>query len=115
MKIGILSDSHLKSDYTKEVIDFLKEIIEEIDEAKSKALIKDFEKEKIQILNGQYGAYIKQGRKNFKIPKTKVAENLTLEECLEIIEKDSKVSKKPTRKTATKITTKKVSTKAKKE
>ena len=92
-----------------------KEIIEEIDEAKSKALIKDFEKEKIQILNGQYGAYIKQGRKNFKIPKTKVAENLTLEECLEIIEKDSKVSKKPTRKTATKITTKKVSTKAKKE
>ena len=92
-----------------------KEIIEEIDEAKSKALIKDFEKEKIQILNGQYGAYIKQGRKNFKIPKTKVAEELTLEECLEIIEKDSKVSKKPTRKTATKTTTKKVSTKAKKE
>jgi uncharacterized protein len=26
MKIGILSDSHLKSDYTKEVIDFLKQI-----------------------------------------------------------------------------------------
>ena len=26
MKIGILSDSHLKGDYTKEVIDFLKEI-----------------------------------------------------------------------------------------
>ena len=24
IKIGILSDSHLKSDYTKEVIDFLK-------------------------------------------------------------------------------------------
>ena len=92
-----------------------KEIIEEIDEAKSKALIKDFEKEKIQILNGQYGAYIKQGRKNFKIPKTKVAEELTLEECLEIIEKDSKVSKKPARRAATKTTTKKVSTKVKKE
>ena len=92
-----------------------KEIISEIDEAKSKALIKDFEKEKIQILNGQYGAYIKQGRKNFKIPKTKVAEELTLEECLEIIEKDSKGTKKPARKTATKTTTKKVSAKAKKE
>ena len=25
MKIGILSDSHFKSDYTKDVIDFLKE------------------------------------------------------------------------------------------
>ncbi|MCT7522561.1 type I DNA topoisomerase [Aliarcobacter cryaerophilus] len=92
-----------------------REIISEIDEAKSKALIKDFEKEKIQILNGQYGAYIKQGRKNFKIPKTKVAEELTLEECLEIIEKDSKGTKKPARNTATKTTTKKVSTKAKKE
>ena len=92
-----------------------REIISEIDEAKSKALIKDFEKEKIQILNGQYGAYIKQGRKNFKIPKTKVAEELTLEECLEIIEKDSKGTKKPARKTATKTTTKKVSAKAKKE
>lgn len=92
-----------------------REIISEIDEAKSKALIKDFEKEKIQILNGQYGAYIKQGRKNFKIPKTKVAEELTLEECLEIIEKDSKGTKKPARKTATKTTTKKVSEKAKKE
>ncbi|MDD2975029.1 MAG: topoisomerase C-terminal repeat-containing protein, partial [Aliarcobacter cryaerophilus] len=57
----------------------------------------------------------KQGRKNFKIPKTKEASNLTLEECLEIIEKDSKGTKKPARKTATKTTTKKVSTKAKKE
>ncbi|MGJ0342766.1 type I DNA topoisomerase [Aliarcobacter cryaerophilus] len=86
-----------------------REIIGEIDEAKSKALIKDFEKEKIQILNGQYGAYIKQGRKNFKIPKTKVAEELTLEECLEIIEKDSKVSKKTSSK---RLTSKKTSTKS---
>lgn len=75
-----------------------REIIKEIDEAKSKALIKDFEKEKIQVLDGQYGPYIKQGRKNFKIPKTKEASNLTLEECLEIIEKDSKVSKKTSNK-----------------
>ncbi|MFW3405179.1 topoisomerase C-terminal repeat-containing protein, partial [Aliarcobacter butzleri] len=69
-------------------------------------LIKDFEKEKIQILNGQYGAYIKQGRKNFKIPKSKVAENLTLEECLEIIEKDSKGTKKTTTKRSTKSSSK---------
>ena len=92
-----------------------KEIINEIDEAKSKALIKEFAKEKIQILNGTYGAYIKQGRKNFKIPKTKEAENLTLEECLDIIEKDSKTSKKPARKTTAKSTTTKKTTKAKKE
>ncbi|MDX4028275.1 type I DNA topoisomerase [Aliarcobacter skirrowii] len=92
-----------------------KEIIKEIDEAKSKALIKEFEKEKIQVLDGQYGPYIKQGRKNFKIPKTKEASNLTLEECLEIIEKDSKGVKKPARKTASKSATTKKTTKAKKE
>nr|WP_306457603.1 topoisomerase C-terminal repeat-containing protein [Aliarcobacter thereius] len=79
-----------------------KEIISEIDEAKRKALIQDFPKEKIQILNGQYGPYIKQGRKNFKIPKTKDASALTLEECLEIIEKDSKTKKAPAKKTTTK-------------
>ncbi|RBQ32749.1 DNA topoisomerase I [Arcobacter sp. FW59] len=87
-----------------------KEIIKEIDEAKSKALIKEFAKEKISVQIGQYGPYIKQGRKNFKIPKGKVAEDLTLEECLEIIEKDSKATKKPARrvsKTTIKKTTKK--------
>lgn len=87
-----------------------KEVIKELKEAKAKATIKTFEKEKIQVLNGQYGPYIKQGRKNYKIPKTKVAEDLTLEECLEIIEKDSKTTKKPARRTAAK-TTKTASTK----
>ncbi|KLE04786.1 type I DNA topoisomerase [Aliarcobacter butzleri] len=72
------------------------EIIKDINEAKEKSTIKTFDKEKIQILIGQYGPYIKQGRKNFKIPKGKNAEDLTLEECLEIIEKDSKGSTKRT-------------------
>ena len=56
----------LKTDdpYTVELPRAL-EIIKELDEAKEKATIKVFEKEKIQILIGQYGAYIKQGRKNF--------------------------------------------------
>ncbi|KLE04287.1 type I DNA topoisomerase [Aliarcobacter butzleri] len=91
------------------------EIIKDIDEAKEKSTIKTFDKEKIQILVGQYGPYIKQGRKNFKIPKSKNAEELTLEECLEIIEKDSKGSTKRTttkksateKKTTAKKTTKK--------
>ena len=94
------------------------EIIKELDEAKEKATIKTFEKEKIQVLTGQYGPYIKQGRKNYKIPKTMEVNDLTLEECLEIIEKDSKspkgsrgakTPKASTAKTTTKktITTKK--------
>ncbi len=65
-------------------------LIDEMDEAKAKATIKVFEKEKIQVLIGQYGPYIKQGRRNIKIPKGLEAENLTLEQCLEIIEKDPK-------------------------
>ncbi|WP_375724923.1 type I DNA topoisomerase [Arcobacter sp. KX21116] len=70
------------------------EIIKQIDEEKAKATIKNFEKEKIQVLDGRYGPYIKQGRKNYKIPKGKDAATLELEDCLSIIENDSKTSKR---------------------
>ena len=42
------------------------------------------------VLKGKYGPYIKKGKKNFKIPKEKVAEDLDLKECLEIIENQPK-------------------------
>lgn len=95
------------------------EIIKDLDEAKEKSTIKSFDKEKIQILIGQYGPYIKQGRKNFKIPKGVEANDLTLEQCLEIIEKDSKSTTKKTtakkapaeKKTTTKKTVAKKTTK----
>lgn len=95
------------------------EIIKDLDEAKEKSTIKSFDKEKIQILIGQYGPYIKQGRKNFKIPKGVEANDLTLEDCLEIIEKDSKSTTKKTtakkapaeKKTTTKKTVAKKTTK----
>lgn len=56
--------------------------------AKSERTIKVFEKEKIQILKGPYGPYIKQGLRNFKIPKEKIdaAADITLEEAKAIIE-----------------------------
>ncbi|MCK7556932.1 hypothetical protein MKQ70_18700 [Chitinophaga sedimenti] len=56
--------------------------------AKSERTIKVFEKEKIQILKGPYGPYIKQGLRNFKIPKERIdaAADITVEEAKAIIE-----------------------------
>ena len=73
-------------------------IIVEKREAKEKSTIKIFEKEKIQILRGPYGPYIKQGLRNFKIPKEQQekAAELTLEEAQAIIEE---LKKNPPKKT----------------
>ena len=70
------------------------EIIVAKEEADAKKHIKSFEEEDIQVLNGRWGPYIKQGRKNYKIPKDKDPAALTLEECIEIIK-----TPKPARKT----------------
>ena len=46
----------------------------------------EYEKEKVQVLNGPYGPYIKYAKKNYKIPKSwKDATDLTLQDCLELI------------------------------
>ena len=56
--------------------------------------IKTFEEEPdLFVLNGKYGPYIKKGKKNFKIPKGRVAEELELKDCLEIIENQPKKTK----------------------
>ncbi len=47
--------------------------------------IHNFENEGIQVLNGRYGPYIKKGKDNYKIPKDKTAEFLTLEDVMLII------------------------------
>ncbi|GAA4312070.1 type I DNA topoisomerase [Compostibacter hankyongensis] len=69
-------------------LDEVAPLIAEKREAKDKRTIKVFEKEKIQILNGPYGPYIKQGLRNYRIPKDRIeqAADLTLEECKAIIE-----------------------------
>lgn len=63
-------------------------LISEKRKAKDERTIKVFEKEKIQLLKGPYGPYIKQGLRNFKIPKEKQddAQALTAEEVKAIIE-----------------------------
>jgi DNA topoisomerase I len=63
-------------------------LIEEKRKAKAESEIKVFEKEKIRILKGPYGPYIKQGLRNFKIPKEKAEEpgKLTIEDVKAIME-----------------------------
>jgi DNA topoisomerase I len=63
-------------------------IIVEKRTAKNERTIKIFEKEKIQLLRGPYGPYIKQGLRNYKLPKEKqdTAADLSLEEVKAIIE-----------------------------
>jgi DNA topoisomerase-1 len=49
--------------------------------------IKVFDEDKsVQVLNGRYGAYIKKGKNNYRIPKGTDAKELTLEDCNKIIE-----------------------------
>ncbi|UCS92366.1 type I DNA topoisomerase [Echinicola marina] len=63
------------------------QLIKDKREADAKKHIKSFdENPDIQILNGRWGPYIKFGKNNFKIPKDKVAEELSYEETIEIIE-----------------------------
>jgi len=71
------------------------EIINEKLDKDSKKLIKEFSgKQDVKILNGRWGAYIAIGKENYKIPKDKKPEDLTLEECLEISKQPKKPGKK---------------------
>ena len=76
-------------------------MIAEKRKAKDERTIKVFEKEKIQLLRGPYGPYIKQGLRNFKLNKEQQekVEELTIDEVKAIIEE---LKKNPPRKTARK-------------
>ena len=53
--------------------------------ADANKLIKIFdERPDVQLLNGRYGAYLKIGKDNFKLPKDTTPENLSIEECIHI-------------------------------
>lgn len=62
-------------------------LIEEKKQEEANKFIAEFDHENgvIQVLNGKYGPYIKQGKTNYKIPSGKEAVELTKESCLEIM------------------------------
>ncbi len=61
------------------------ELISAYRDKESSRVIASFPNSDIQVLNGRYGPYIKQGSKNYKIPKSIDAKSLTESDCLKII------------------------------
>ncbi len=71
------------------------ELIEEKRLQDKNKLIKKFdEMPGLEVLKGRYGPYINYEKKNYKIPKTKNPEELSLDDCKEIIEKAPKKKEK---------------------
>jgi DNA topoisomerase-1 len=58
------------------------------------------------VLNGRYGPYITDKKKNARVPKDREPKTLTLEECIELLaaapERGRRGNKKAAKKTATK-------------
>jgi DNA topoisomerase I len=85
------------------------EIIQQKRQTDAQKTIKTFEEDaKVQVLNGRYGAYIKFGEQNVKIPKDKKPEELTYEECVELAKESEGKGRggfKGTSKTSTKAKT----------
>ena len=72
-------------------------LIEDHIQKEANKVIRVFEKEDIHVLNGRFGPYIKCGKDNYKIPKgknAKKAEELTLEDCQNIIKNSEPTGKR---------------------
>jgi DNA topoisomerase-1 len=61
------------------------EVVAEKKLADANRIIREFPEQDIQVLNGRYGPYITNGKKNAKIPKDRDPKSLTLAECEELI------------------------------
>ena len=61
------------------------QLIQERQQAEANRVIREFPEAGVQVLNGRYGPYISDGKKNGKIPKDRDPKSLTLEECQALI------------------------------
>lgn len=79
--VSIKGEDPMEIEFDK-AIELIKQ--KQLDDANK--IIKTFDgRDDVQILNGRWGAYLKVGKDNYKLPKDKKSEDLTLEECLEIM------------------------------
>ncbi|MBO8478384.1 MAG: type I DNA topoisomerase [Bacteroidetes bacterium] len=73
-------------------------VIEESATRKAGAVISNFEQSDIQVIDGNYGAYIKHAGQNYRIPKGTDAAALTEEACKEIISSSKPTNRRARRK-----------------
>ncbi len=78
------------------------ELIEEKKIADANRIILDFEDDGIQVLNGRYGPYITNKKKNARVPKDREPKSLTLEECKELLAAAPERGRRGKKKTETK-------------
>ncbi|MCL2131840.1 MAG: type I DNA topoisomerase [Lentimicrobiaceae bacterium] len=73
----------------------MEDALKAMKEVENKNVIKKFSQdEELKVMKGKFGPYISRGRDNFRIPKDETPEDLTYEECLEIIEQQGGKGKK---------------------
>lgn len=73
--------------------DVAQELVATKKKADAEKMIQVWKDSNIQVLNGRYGPYITDGKKNAKIPKDKDPKKLTLKEC-EVLIKEAPAKKK---------------------
>ena len=93
------------------------ELIAAKKKADAEKFINSFEHEdgEISVLNGRWGPYIKQGKKNYKIPKDVEAADLAFDEVIHIMKNQPKKGAKKKAPAKKKTVAKKTNTKTKKK
>jgi DNA topoisomerase-1 len=81
VKYGSKYVSLKEDDPYKVTLERALEVIRLKQEADANRIIADFGVDNIQVLNGRYGPYITDGKKNAKVPKERQPKSVTLEEC----------------------------------
>ncbi len=81
----------------------LEEALLSISSSKGSGALKTFDDSSIKIVDGRWGAYVTDGKKNASIPKDKEPESLELQDCLDLLEKAP--AKKKGKKKSKKATT----------
>ena len=65
----------------------LDEALASIGNNKGSGAIKTFDDSPVKIVDGRWGPYITNGKKNVSVPKDKTPEDMELNECLELLDK----------------------------